>query len=137
MFAASRSQCGRSLSKFRRAETLNTVGPSRGTQIFKLCRDKTCKRRRVLQCYCVTGVSLYDVTQIAKSLKTIVFYSVRWLLVSAIRSYILQPKYGLVLIKCLNMQRTSRTACRAGDGPCRGLAARTVRTFFRGGNQFA
>ena len=30
MFATSRSQCGRSLSKFRRAETLNKVGPSRG-----------------------------------------------------------------------------------------------------------
>ena len=36
---------------------------------------KTHKKCRALQCYCVTGEILYDVPQIAKSLKTLVFYS--------------------------------------------------------------
>ena len=57
--------------------------------------------------------------QIEKSMKSLVFYSVYWLVRSVVKSYILHPKYGFVLITSLTVQRFSCKMCRVGDGPCR------------------
>ena len=63
--------------------------------------------------------------QIAKSLKTFVFYGVCWLLGSVVKSYLLHPKHGFVLITSLTVQSFSCKTCRICVGPCR--ASPTVR----------
>ena len=57
--------------------------------------------------------------QIAKSLKTIVFYSVYWLVRSVVKSYILHPKHCFVFITSLTVQSFSCMTCRICVGPCR------------------
>ena len=55
-------------------QSLSIRSGLRGDPKYSSCVEtKTHKKGRVLQCYCVTGQILYDVTQIAKSLKTLFF----------------------------------------------------------------
>ena len=98
---------------------------------------KTRQKSRVLQCFCDTWRILVECNQVAKSVKTLVFYSATWLLRSVVKSCILHPKHGLVLVTRLHVQRTSCTTCRVGDVPCRGSAARPCKSTAGGGNQFA
>ena len=97
---------------------------------------KTRQKSRVLQCSCDTWRILVECIRVAKSVKTLVFYSASWLLRSVVNSCILFPKHGLVLVTRLNVQRTACTTCRVGARPCRGHAARTVSQGFKGWNQY-